>query len=565
MKETDLKVAIEECRRMSTLQLSPADTTVDWHQNSALNRAGVDENVQVTRDSKELLRRVFISLGGTSTDAGNISTEMKQENPESITLSRDKVIEDKLKAVVEECRLPASQSISRDFKNDLHQDCNAPSDQSSFRATVTESGPVSSHVTQEQTNGEMTENAAEDDIEIVFESVPQKVKDEVTTPKDISLGLKNALRRTYDILCDETTVDTSAKEVECFSSEMKQELSNNEATGNITADENDDYNRTMAEMVTVQRESSVNLLEKTLESRIKDLGRDSLTTESNSCANDASIFALSEMQSLHGSPRASSDTQSEIQLNSTSLSNETFNQIDQENIRQDSTANGQRTTIPLTSIEENAFSNEQNADEEFNEHDAIEPAIQTHMRSLSNKSAANLIQRKRTLPMNDRHSRTKLSSKRSNPKITNDTERLHKCDHCTFVSVWKCAVVHHMRTHTGEKPFKCDHCSFACADKSTLDKHVRTHTGEKPYKCDVCPYASAQSGVLKEHMRIHTGEKPFKCSLCSFASAKSSHLNVHMRTHTNEKPYKCSECAYAGSSSSHLYHHIRRHHSKETG
>ncbi|KAI1696054.1 zinc-finger double domain-containing protein [Ditylenchus destructor] len=192
-------------------------------------------------------------------------------------------------------------------------------------------------------------------------------------------------------------------------------------------------------------------------------------------------------------------------------------------------------------------------------HVAIEPAIQTRLQSSSNKSAANLIQRKRTLPMNDRHSRTKLSSKRSNPKKTNGTEKLHKCDHCSYASAMKSQVVRHMRTHTGssnlnvhmrthtgEKPFKCDRCSFACVEKSKLNIHVRTHTGEKPYKCDVCPYACARVDVLRDHMRIHTGEKPFKCSLCSFASARSSHLNEHMRTHTGEKPYKCSECAYAG-------------------
>ncbi|KAI1695244.1 c2H2-type zinc-finger domain-containing protein [Ditylenchus destructor] len=511
MKETELKAAIEECRRMSTLQLSPADTTVDWHQNSALNRAGIDENVQVTRDSKEHLRRVFISLGGTSTDAGNISTEMKQENPESITLSRDKVIEDKLKAVVEECRLPASQSISRNFKNDLHQDCNTPSDQSSFHATAIESRPISFHVTQEQTNGETTENVEIDDFEIMFESMRQKVKDEVTIPKGVSLGLKNALRRTYDTLCDETTVDTSAKEVECSSLEIKQELSNNEATGDITVHENDDSNRKIIEKTTVQRESSINLLENTSESRIKNLGPGSLTAESNSCANDATIFASPELQSFHGSSRMSNDTQSQVQLNSAAVSNETFNQIDEENIHQDSTPNGQSTEMTLPSVEGNVFLDEQNTDEEenvfsdeqFNEHDAIEPAIETRQPSSSNKSAANLIQRKRTLPMNDRHSRTELSSKRLNPK-----KKLHKCDQCSYASAKKDNVVLHMRTHTGEKPFKCDRCSFACAHKS--------------------------------------------------------HLNSHVRTHTGEKPYKCSECAFAGSSSSHLCQHIRRHHSKET-
>ncbi|KAI1696121.1 c2H2-type zinc-finger domain-containing protein [Ditylenchus destructor] len=197
-------------------------------------------------------------------------------------------------------------------------------------------------------------------------------------------------------------------------------------------------------------------------------------------------------------------------------------------------------------------------------HDAIEPAIETRLQSSSKKSAANLIQRKRTLPINDRHSQTELSPKRSNPKKTNGTEKLHKCDHCSYASARKDTVDSHMRTHTGEKPFKCDHCSYSCAYKSSLNNHVRTHTGEKPYKCDVCPYASAQSGALREHMRSHTGEKPFKCNLCSYASAKSSNLNEHMRTHTGEKPYKCSECRYAGTSSSNLYQHIRRHHSKET-
>ncbi|KAI1701058.1 hypothetical protein Ddc_17824 [Ditylenchus destructor] len=84
IKEAELKVAIEECRRVSNLQLSSADTTVDCRQSSALNNpANIDENVQVTRDSKELLREVFISLGGTLTDTGNISTEMKQQNPET--------------------------------------------------------------------------------------------------------------------------------------------------------------------------------------------------------------------------------------------------------------------------------------------------------------------------------------------------------------------------------------------------------------------------------------------------------------------------------------------------
>ncbi|KAI1724083.1 c2H2-type zinc-finger domain-containing protein [Ditylenchus destructor] len=145
-------------------------------------------------------------------------------------------------------------------------------------------------------------------------------------------------------------------------------------------------------------------------------------------------------------------------------------------------------------------------DEEFNEHDAIEPAIQMRLRSSSNNSAANLIQKKQALPKNDRPRRSKLSSKRSNPKKTNGTEKLHKCDHCSYASAWK----------------------------GNLNRHERTHTGEKPFKCNKCPYVSTQSGTLKEHMRIHTGEKPFNCSQCSYTSATKRCLNAHIRTHTGK-------------------------------
>ncbi|KAI1694252.1 c2H2-type zinc-finger domain-containing protein [Ditylenchus destructor] len=593
----------------------------------------------------------------------------------SITLSREKIIEDKIKAAIDECHLPISQRISRDFKIESHRECdgpsdqlpfsataiesgststvkneqingemtenaalddieivyesvpqkvknegtvsknisrdfknnfhngsNAPYDQSPFSTTATESGSISSHVTQEQNNGEMIENPAIDDIEIVYESVPQKIKDEVTAPKVISLGFKNALRQAYNVLCDETTVGASAKECvcsssemkqelsnnettrnitadennecqaynilcdettvdksteegECSSSEMKQELSNNEATANITVDTNDDFHR----KTIVQRESNVNLLETTSESNNKDLGRDSLATESNSCANDAPIFVLPQLPSVQRSPTMSNDTQSQAQLNSTDVSDETYNQIDGENICKDSTPAGQSTEMPLPSVEVNVFQNEQNIDEEFNEHDAIEPANQMRLRSSSNNSAANLIQRKRTLPMNDHHSRTKLSVKRLNPKQTNGTEMLYKCDHCSYASARKDHLIRHMRTHTGEKPFKCDQCSYASAQKANLICHMRTHTGEKPFKCDHCSYASAQKDNLIRHMRTHTGEKPFKCGHCTFACSQKSHLDNHVRTHTGEKPYKCDQCSYASAQKGNLICHMRTH------
>ncbi|KAI1707425.1 c2H2-type zinc-finger domain-containing protein [Ditylenchus destructor] len=425
---------------------------------------------------------------------------------QSIILSRDKEIEAKIKSALEKCQLPTTQNISLEFKNDSAY--SAMCDLSPFGVNAAESGSISSHVRQEQNNGEMTQNEAIDDIEIVFESLPHKVKDEFESPKGISLGFKNALRQVYNVLCDETTIETSAMESESSSSqtnqdvdnneegersssEMKQELSNNEATENITADKNDVYQRKMI----VQRESNVNLLETASESHTENEERDcptTLATESNSCANDAPIFAFPETQSFHGSPTMSSATQSHSRLKSVVV---------------------------------------------LDERDAIEPAIQTPMQSSSNNPVAKL-PRKRTFTKNDRHCRTKASAKRSNPKKTNGTEKVHKCNQCTYTCVRKSDVLRHMRTHTGHKPYKCDKCSY-------------------------CNFASARNKDLKEHMRTHTGEKPFKCSFCAFASARISALKCHVRTHTGHKPYKCSECSYAGISSSQLQSHVRSNHSEE--
>ncbi|XP_045113039.1 longitudinals lacking protein, isoforms H/M/V-like isoform X8 [Portunus trituberculatus] len=79
--------------------------------------------------------------------------------------------------------------------------------------------------------------------------------------------------------------------------------------------------------------------------------------------------------------------------------------------------------------------------------------------------------------------------------------------------------------------YKCPHCDRTMPQVSAMMHHIRSHTGEKPFACPYCPYRSAQKANLKTHIRIHTGEKPFACNLCSFRAIQKIHLKKHMAKH----------------------------------
>ena len=63
-----------------------------------------------------------------------------------------------------------------------------------------------------------------------------------------------------------------------------------------------------------------------------------------------------------------------------------------------------------------------------------------------------------------------------------------------------------MRRHNSEKLFKCDQCSYEGNQKITLNMHVRSVHNELWFKCEDCNFKASQKSNLKTHIQIqHEG------------------------------------------------------------
>lgn len=124
--------------------------------------------------------------------------------------------------------------------------------------------------------------------------------------------------------------------------------------------------------------------------------------------------------------------------------------------------------------------------------------------------------------------------------------RLFRCSRCSFSTVYKCSLIVHQRTHTGERPFQCRLCSRTFAHKCNLKSHLRVHTGERPYRCPLCPHSFTQRGALTAHLHAHHGAalpSPMvqqqqqqtvvpavqRCALCPSLFSLPEELGAHMR------------------------------------
>ncbi|XP_022105474.1 zinc finger protein Xfin-like [Acanthaster planci] len=80
------------------------------------------------------------------------------------------------------------------------------------------------------------------------------------------------------------------------------------------------------------------------------------------------------------------------------------------------------------------------------------------------------------------------------------------------------------------KPFACEYCGWRFILKKDMIHHVRTHTGEKPYACSECDKRFSRAYSLTQHKRTHdrrdktsTGDK------CSRGFGTRNHNLTHLK------------------------------------
>ncbi|KAJ0170818.1 hypothetical protein K1T71_013590 [Dendrolimus kikuchii] len=163
-------------------------------------------------------------------------------------------------------------------------------------------------------------------------------------------------------------------------------------------------------------------------------------------------------------------------------------------------------------------------------------AFTTHLGSSNKHVSTNISTR------SERNSKDTWRRKRGHPDIINDGKPVPtNCEVCgKYLANDLQARKHYETEHPGKeylKRYMCDICGHTTKNYQNLMHHIRSHTQEKPYSCPHCDKTFSQPGNMKRHLDVHTGEKRFLCEHCNRRFAQKITMKLHIQTVHFKIPY----------------------------
>lgn len=141
-----------------------------------------------------------------------------------------------------------------------------------------------------------------------------------------------------------------------------------------------------------------------------------------------------------------------------------------------------------------------------------------------------------------------------------------KCDFegCCFQTIYRRALLLHMKKHESIKPFVCNICGYDTTDSSAFKRHSLSHSNLKLFKCGKCEFRGKSRSDIVRHWKCkHEIEKGFGCKECSYMTNLASDLRLHLMHHAGIDPFQCSRCHYSSKTRTKVSNHIKKKHSDD--
>ena len=140
----------------------------------------------------------------------------------------------------------------------------------------------------------------------------------------------------------------------------------------------------------------------------------------------------------------------------------------------------------------------------------------------------------------------------------------HQCSVCEFKSGLVTGIEKHQRVEHPDVSLNCEDCKYFTFSNDNLRMHLKyEHKNIRKYKCEDCSFVSGYKCALDVHKRGMHDNVRHKCEMCDYETTYKGNLQKHIITHQADKgvkavkKVKCTECDLMFYNQSSMKAHFR--------